>query len=99
MTSFVLETYVPAGSHDRFSGDVDGLRRATGAFEPAGVVRYLASYLVPDDEMGFHLIDASSAGDVERLVSQAGIEAERIVEAADIDSDRWVQVGGHHSGG
>lgn len=99
MTSFVLETYVPDGSHERFTGDVDGLRRAAGSAEPAGSVRYLASYLVPGDEMGFHLVEASSVGDVEVMAGRAGIEAERIVEAADVHSGRWGPVDGSASGG
>jgi hypothetical protein len=89
---FVLETYVPDGSHERFSGDVDGLRRAAGSTDPADSVRHLASYLVPGDEMGFHLVEAATASDVERLASRAGIETERIVEAVDVDTDHWVRV-------
>jgi hypothetical protein len=98
VTSFVLETYVPDGNHERFNVDVDGLRRAAG-LDPAGDIRHVASYLVPGDEMGFHLLEAGSAGDVARIADQAGIEAERIVEAADIGSDRWPDVDGHRSGG
>ncbi len=99
MTNFVLETYVPGGSQERFSGEVDGLRRVAGSTDPAGVVRHLASYLVPGDEMGFHLVEAATAGDVERTASLAGIEAERIVEAVDVESDRWVHVDGPRKGG
>jgi hypothetical protein len=98
VTSFVLETYVQGGSHQRFSGDVDGLRRAAGV-DPAGSVRHVASYLVPADEMGFHLIEAGSASDVERVANRAGIEAERIVEAVDVESDRWAHVDDPRSGG
>jgi hypothetical protein len=98
VTSFVLETYVPEGSHERFDTDVDGLRRAA-VVDPNGDIRHVASYLVPSDEMGFHLIEAPSAGDVERMAGRAGVEAERIVEAVDIESDRWAHVDGRHSGG
>ena len=98
MTSFVLETYVPDGSPERFSTDVDGLRLAAGA-DPAGDIRHVASYLVPIDEMGFHLIEARSASDVERVASRAGIETERIVEAVDVESDRWSRPGESHKGG
>jgi hypothetical protein len=49
--------------------------------------------------MGFHLIEAASAGDVERVASRAGIEAERIVEAVDIEPDRWVRAGEPPRGG
>lgn len=81
VTSFVLETYVPDGSPDRFAGDVDGLRRAAGSIGPDRPVRHVASYLVPADEMAFHLVDAATAHDVERVATRAGVEAERIVEA------------------
>jgi hypothetical protein len=99
VTSFVLETYVPDGSQERFTSDVDGLRRAAGSSVPAGAVRHLASYLVPGDEMGFHLIEADDAGAVERMADRAGIEAERIVEAVDIEPDRWVRAGEPPRGG
>jgi len=81
MTSFVIETFVPNGSHDRFTGDVAGLRRAAGSTDPAGIVWHVASYLVPSDEMAFRLVDAASARDVERVAGETGVEAERIVEA------------------
>ena len=98
MASFVLETYVPDGSPERFSTDVDGLRLAARA-DPAGGIRHVASYLVPVDEMGFHLIEAGSTSDVERVAGRAGIDAERIVEAVDIESDGWSRAGGSHEGG
>ncbi|HEY3334101.1 MAG TPA: hypothetical protein VGK16_02600 [Candidatus Limnocylindrales bacterium] len=91
MTSFVLETYIPDGSHDRFAGDVDGLQRAVGSTGAGSPVRYLASYLVPADEMAFHLLEADSARDIERVAGRAGIEAERIVEAVDAESGRWLR--------
>ncbi len=81
MTSFVLETFVPGGSRDHFTGDVAGLRRAAGTADAGGAVRHLGSYLVPGDEMAFHLVDASDIRDVERVAGEAGVEAERIVEA------------------
>lgn len=98
MTSFVLETYVPDGNPERFSTDVDGLRRAAGA-DRAGDIRHVASYLVPTDEMGFHLIEARTASDVERVAIQAGIETERIVEAIDVESGRWSRPGESNKGG
>lgn len=82
MTSFVVETFVPAGSHAQFADDVEGLRRlaATG-----GAVRHIRSFLVPGDEMGFHLVEAVTARDVEVISRRAGIEPERIVEAVRMD--------------
>ena len=83
MASYVVETYVAAGDRVRFDLDVDGLRRvaATGL---GGRVRHIRAYLVPCDEMGFHLVEAGTAADVERLTRQAGIEPERIVEAVGV---------------
>ena len=98
VTSFVLETYVPDGSAERFDVDVDGLRRAAG-IDAAGDVRHVASYLVPTDEMGYHLVEARSTSDVERVARRAGIEAERIVEAVDVASDRWIRSDAPPSGG
>ena len=73
MTSFVVETFVPSGNDDRFALDVQGLRHAASAV--GGGVRHIRSYLVPDDEMGFHLIEAGTASDVELVASRAGIRA------------------------
>lgn len=87
VTSYVVETFVPAGSRERFALDVDGLRRVA-ADRVGERVRHVRSYLVPEDEMGFHLVEAVSAADVERVTRQAGIEPERIVEAVGIDGDR-----------
>ena len=86
MTSFVVETFVPAGNGERFAVDVDGLRRAASA--SGGGVRHIRSYLVPGDEMGFHLVDAVTVDEVARLASRAGIEPERIVVAVRVDDDR-----------
>ena len=84
MTSYVVETFVPAGSPERFALDVDGLRRVT-ADAVGEQVRHIRSYLVPGDEMGFHLVEARTAADVEQITREAGIEPERIVEAMGID--------------
>lgn len=84
MTNFVIETFVPAERQERFAVDVDGLRRAADT-SAGGRVRHIRSYLVPGDEMGFHLVEAGAATDVELVTSRAGIEPERIVVAVGID--------------
>lgn len=82
MASFVVETYVPSGDAERFAGDVDGIRVAAEAIVVGdGRVYHVRSYLVPSDEMGFHVVEANSVEDVVRLAELAGIEVERIVEA------------------
>lgn len=99
MASFVVETYVPLGDHDRFQVDVDGIRVAVTSTS-AGPARahHVRSYLAPNDEMAFHYVDAGSAEDVRRLMELAGIEAERIVTVIGIDptgqrDDRRADVG------
>lgn len=86
MASFVVETYVPRGDHDRFQVDVDGIC-AAAASTPTGPARahHVRSYLAPNDEMAFHYVDAGSAEDVRRLTELAGIEPERIVTVIGID--------------
>lgn len=94
MTSYVVETFVPAGSDERFALDVDGLRRiaADGLDGSGHPVRHIRSYLVPGDEMGFHLLEAGTVADVARVTRQAGIEPERIVEAVGIDESPEAQL-------
>lgn len=86
MATFVVETYVPRGDHDRFRIDVEGIS-AAAASTPAWPLRahHVRSYLAPTDEMAFHYVDADSADDVRRLTEIAGIEAERIVTVIAVD--------------
>lgn len=82
MTSFVVETYVPDGDSVRFAADVNGLRAAIDPSSPtAGLIHHVRSYLVPSDQMGFHVVQAGSAEDVVRVTEVASIQVERIVEA------------------
>lgn len=89
MTSFVVETYVPSGDRERFAVDVDGIRIAAEAIVVVdGRVHHVRSYLVPSDEMGFHVVEAESAEDVRRVTQLAGIEVERIVETVGVGPGR-----------
>ena len=89
MASFVVETFVPGGSQDRFAADVDGIRLAAEAHVAVeGRVHHVRSYLVPGDEMGFHVIEADSIELVARVTETAGIEVERIVEAVSVEPGR-----------
>lgn len=82
MTSFVVETYVPDGDSDRFAADVHGIRSAIDRGSPlAGLVHHVRSYLVPSDQMGFHVVRARSSADIVRMTALARIQVERIVEA------------------
>lgn len=82
MPSFVAETYVPSGDRDRLASDIDGIRAAEqNATAAEGRVHHVRSYVVPSDEMGFHIFEAERASDVVRLLTAAGIEVERVVES------------------
>jgi hypothetical protein len=87
MPNYVVETYVPSGDATRLSSDVEGIRQATErtAAPEGGRVHHLRSYLVPTDEMGFHIVDAERREDVERLMAEAGIDIERVVESIGIE--------------
>jgi hypothetical protein len=95
MTSFVVETYVSDGDADRFAADVDGIRAAVeSGVHAAGRVSHVRSYLVPSDEMGFHVMEAESSDDIVRVAALASIEVERIVTAIDVGPDEPTDVAG-----
>lgn len=88
MGSFVVETFIAGELRDRFAAEAEGIRKAA---ESTGIdrrVRILRSYLVPGDEMGFHVIEADNVEDVAQVAALAGIEVERIVEAIGVEPDR-----------
>ena len=84
MPSYVVETFVPAGSREWFAVAVDELRAASEGAAGRRVL-LVRSYLVPADEMGFHVVEAGTPGDVERVVADAGIDPERIVEVVRVE--------------
>lgn len=82
MASFVVETYLSQGNAERFTIDVGQITAAVAALAVVGGhVRHVRSYVVPSDEMGFHVVEAESAEEVERITTLARIDVERIVEA------------------
>ena len=88
MASFLVETHVAQGGRDQFVTAVDELRAALGEMAVLdSQVRHVRSYLVPSDELGFHVVEADSAEAVVRLAKLAGIEVERIVGAIGIDPE------------
>jgi hypothetical protein len=96
VTSFVVETYVQDGDPGRFAADVEGIRAATQSVDPpGGRVHHVRSYLVPSDQMGFHVVEGDSAEDVVRLTELASIEVERIVEAIGTDEPTISPEGGN----
>ena len=89
MASFLVETYVAQGDSDRFSRSVEALRKAVASM--GGLdddVRHLRSYLVPNDELGVHVLEAANAEAVKRVAKLAGIDVERIVSAIGVDQGR-----------
>jgi hypothetical protein len=88
MASFLVETHVAQGGRDDFESAVEGLRAAlTEMAVLDSKVRHVRSYLVPSDELGFHVVEADSAEAVTRLTKLAGIDVERIVSAIGIDPE------------
>lgn len=82
MTGFLVEAYAPGLGDDGLARAVERLRAAGEALTASGrPVRHVRSYVVPGDEMCFHLLEAGSPDDALEAARLAGIEVERIVEA------------------
>jgi hypothetical protein len=89
MPSYVVETFVPTEARARFTRTVAALRAATEGRPDALRIRHVRSFLVPGDEMGFHVLEAGTAIEIARLAEAAGIEIERVVEVVTIDGPDW----------
>lgn len=85
MANFVVETFVAGELRGRFAAEAEGIRKAATAASINRRVRILRSYLVPGDEMGFHVVEADNVEDVAQVAALAGIEVERIVEAVGVE--------------
>ena len=75
--TFLVEAYAPASS------ELAALSRhadAAAASETGAPIRHIRSILVPEDEICFHLFEASSADTVARALGNADLRAQRIVE-------------------
>jgi uncharacterized protein DUF4242 len=83
VATFVIETYLSRARSADLDRAADDLRAAAArarATDPT--VRHVRSYFVADDEIAYHVVEASSAAAVEELGRAAGLTADRIVEAA-----------------
>lgn len=82
MPTFLVERYVPGAGQAQLTEITDAAKAAARAAPAgAGVVRYLASTLVPADELCYCLFEAPSIEAV-RLMTEAGqLRNERIVPA------------------
>lgn len=88
MASFLVETYQPDIGGSGFARAVDSVREASESLSREGVhVRHVRSYVVPGDEMCFHVLEAESAEEVEQTLGLAGIKAGRVVEAIGVRSE------------
>ena len=87
MASFLAESYAPRLGADGLELIVTRARAAAESLDgPSGRVRHVRSYVVPGDEMCFHVFEAASVEEVVRVSELAGIEVERVVEAIGVGS-------------
>jgi hypothetical protein len=88
MASFLVEVYEPDPRGSGFTRTVDSLREASEAISrEGGRVRHVRSYVVPGDEMCFHVLEAESEDEVTQTLGLAGIKAGRVVEAIGVRSE------------
>ena len=85
MPTFVVETFVSPGDRERFARSIEDLRAAIDGARDARHARHVRSFVAPDDEMGFHVLEAGAAADVAAITEAAGIEVERVVEVVRVD--------------
>jgi hypothetical protein len=75
--TFLVEAYAPSTSA---IGTLEQQAEAVADAEPEAAVRHIRSFLVPEDEICFHLFEASSADSLARAMQRADLRAQRIVE-------------------
>ena len=81
MQSFLVEVYAPGDSAD-FRASVARLRRAARAMTREGTpITYRRSLFLPDDETGFHILEATSALAAGEAARRAVVDPARVVEA------------------
>jgi hypothetical protein len=80
-TTFMAECFWPGVSEPKVAEVGARLRQASlAASSTNGLPRYLASILVPTDEIALVLLEASSIDAATELAGQAAIPSERILE-------------------
>jgi hypothetical protein len=83
VATFVIETYLSrtrSADLDRVANELRDAAARARATDPR--IRHVRSYFVADDEIAYHVVEASSAETVEELSRAAGLTPDRIVEAA-----------------
>jgi hypothetical protein len=82
MPSYLIEVYVPRARTPEVGSTGRRIRAAIEELHRDGVdMRYVRTMILPDDETCFHVLDAPSTAEVERVCERAGVERIRVVSA------------------
>lgn len=76
MRSFLLESYVAT----REPSELETLVRQARAIEKPRVIQHLASLVLLEDEICFHVFEAPSAAELLAASQEAGLPCERVTE-------------------
>jgi hypothetical protein len=82
VTTFIVESYVPASVASLFDTE---MRRIARALAGGDEIQHLCSIFVPQDETCFHLLEGPSADVVSEAAQEAALRFERVVEAVQLD--------------
>jgi hypothetical protein len=82
--SYLIETFLPRSQVDELRVRIADLRDSVQELRQAGVrIRYVRSTFLPEDEICFQVVEASSLEAVRMAVEHAMLPADRITEAVD----------------
>jgi hypothetical protein len=82
VAQFLVEAYVSAADPIGQAETIARLQAAATELTAADLsVRYVRSIFVPDDEVCFHVFEASSADTVEQVGRRAQLTFDRVTEA------------------
>ena len=88
MAQFIAEHYIPRTSTVTLRTMAARIETAAAEVSGEGIqVRYVASTLLPEDEMCLCLFESTSRDAVERASARAGITVERVVQALHVVAD------------
>ncbi len=81
MPSFLVETYTPGPGRTALRGLAAQAEEAANVASTAGIaIQHVRSFLAPDDEVCFHLFEATSADAVVQMSELAHFDHERVTE-------------------
>lgn len=84
IASYLVELYLPRSRADGVAKDAARARAAADELALEGkLVRYVRTIFVPEDEICFHVYEASSMDVVQEAGLRAGLAFDRVVEATD----------------